>query len=100
MEGGANVVVEAITSGTAVVGTRMPGNVGMLGNDYPGYFAVGDPAALAGLVSRASRDPAFLRELERGCLKRAHLFTPAAETCGLLAAVDEACALHGNRISV
>jgi putative glycosyltransferase (TIGR04348 family) len=99
MEGGANVVVEAITSGTAVVGTRMPGNVGMLGNDYPGYFAVGDPAALAGLVSRASRDPAFLRELERGCLKRAHLFTPAAETCGLLAAVDEACALHGNRIS-
>ena len=38
MEGGANVVVEAVTAGTAVIASRISGNVGMLGDDYPGYF--------------------------------------------------------------
>ena len=51
MEGGANVVVEAVTAGTPVLASRISGNVGMLGDDYPGYFAVGDPAGLAGLSS-------------------------------------------------
>jgi glycosyltransferase involved in cell wall biosynthesis len=98
MEGGANVVVEAITSGTAILGTRMSGNVGMLGDDYPGYFAVGASAELADLVQRAASDRAFLRKLEGRCRKRAHLFTPAAETRGLLDVVNEAWSLHGNRI--
>jgi glycosyltransferase involved in cell wall biosynthesis len=98
MEGGANVVVEAITSGTAILGTRMSGNVGMLGDDYPGYFTVSNPAELAALVHRASRDRALVRELEDRCRQRAHLFTPAAEISGLLAVVSEARALHGNRM--
>jgi putative glycosyltransferase (TIGR04348 family) len=96
MEGGANVVVEAITSGTAVLGTRMSGNVGMLGNDYPGYFTVGAPSELADLVARAASDRAFLRKLEGHCRRRAHLFTPTAERRGLIAVVNEARSLHGN----
>jgi len=100
MEGGANVVVEAITSGTAILGTRMSGNVGMLGEDYPGYFSVGNAAELATLVQRAASDRAFLRTLEGRCRRRAHLFTPAAETRGLLAVVSEARSLHGNRMAV
>jgi putative glycosyltransferase (TIGR04348 family) len=36
MEGGANVIVEAVTAGTAVIASRVSGNVGMLGTDYPG----------------------------------------------------------------
>jgi putative glycosyltransferase (TIGR04348 family) len=98
MEGGANVVVEAVTSGTAILGTRMSGNVGMLGDDYPGYFTVGHPADLAALVTRAARDPRFLRELDVHCGRRAHLFTPATETRGLLAVVKEALSLHGHRM--
>ena len=35
MEGGANVVVEAVTSGTPVLGSRMSGNVGMLAIRLP-----------------------------------------------------------------
>ena len=50
MEGGANVIVEAITAGTPVVASRIRGNVGMLGAGYPGYFAVG--VTLTGLPSR------------------------------------------------
>ena len=42
MEGGANVIVEAVTSGTPVLASRVPGNVGMLGREYRGYFPLGD----------------------------------------------------------
>src|SRR5260370_1450891 len=41
-EGGANVLVEAITAGTPVLASRISGNIGMLGRRYPGYFEPGD----------------------------------------------------------
>jgi putative glycosyltransferase (TIGR04348 family) len=99
MEGGANVVVEALTAGTAVLGSRMSGNVGMLGGDYPGYFPVGDANRLAALVSHASRAPAFRRELAAHCRRRAHLFTPAAEARALESIVQEALDAGGARMS-
>ena len=99
MEGGANVVVEAVTSGTPVLGSRMSGNVGMLGDDYPGWFAVGDAAGLAALVARAARDRAFLRGLAARCRARAPLFAPAAEARRLKHVVAEALAAAGHRIS-
>jgi len=77
----------------------MSGNVGMLGNDYPGYFTVGAPPELADLVARAASDRAFLRKLEGHCRRRAHLFTPTAERRGLLAVVNEARSLHGNTMA-
>ncbi len=89
MEGGANVVVEAITAGTAVLGSRMSGNVGMLGNDYSGYFAVGDAAGLAALVARAWVDPRFRRQLDAQCRRRAPLFAPAAEARALAATITQ-----------
>jgi glycosyltransferase involved in cell wall biosynthesis len=36
MEGGAHVIIEAVTSGTPVLASRIDGNVGMLGADYLG----------------------------------------------------------------
>ena len=90
MEGGANVVVEAVTAGTAVLASRMSGNLGMLGNTYPGYFAVGDAEGLAALVARVWRDHAFLRRLDAACAARRHLFTPDAERTALLAAIERA----------
>src|SRR5262249_24559408 len=41
-EGGANVVTEAIAAGVPVRSTRIDGSVGILGDDYPGYYPVGD----------------------------------------------------------
>ena len=87
MEGGANVVVEALTSGTAVLGTRMSGNIGMLGPDYPGLFPVGDSNALAALLLRCRHDRDFLRGIEACCRRRAHLFSPPAERRALLRVV-------------
>jgi putative glycosyltransferase (TIGR04348 family) len=48
MEGGANALIEAVTSGVPVIGSDIPGNRGMLGADYPGWFPVGDDAASRG----------------------------------------------------
>jgi putative glycosyltransferase (TIGR04348 family) len=80
MEGGANVIVEAVMSGTPVIASRMSGNVGMLGADYPGYFEPRDAAGLAESLARAARDPAYLRALAKASNSRKALFHPAAET--------------------
>ena len=80
VEGGANVVVEAITCGTSVLASRISGNVGMLGSDYPGYFEAGDAAGLADALQRARAEPSFVRELAAACRARRALFTPAAES--------------------
>lgn len=79
MEGGAHVILEAVQSGTAVLASRISGNLGMLGDDYAGYFPVGDDAALAALLQRCATEPAFLLRLEKQCRERAHLFSPARE---------------------
>lgn len=55
MEGGANVIAEAITSRTAVLASRISGNVGMLGSGHPGYFRVGDAADLAAKLKRCAQ---------------------------------------------
>lgn len=79
MEGGAHVVSEAIVHGVPVLASRIPGNVGMLGSDYPGYFAVGDTAALARLMRRAHAEPEFLSALHAAVVARQPLFTPERE---------------------
>jgi putative glycosyltransferase (TIGR04348 family) len=90
MEGGANVVVEAVTAGTAVVASRVSGNVGMLGRDYPGYFAAGDPAGLASILLRIHTDRTRLAELEARCRALAPRFSPDAEACALRRVIEEA----------
>jgi len=92
MEGGANVVVEAITAGTPVVASRMSGNLGMLGPDYAGYFPVGNAAALARLLTRIVREPSLSNTLAAQCARRAPLFTPDAERRTLEKAIAEALA--------
>lgn len=88
MEGGANVIIEAVTSSVPVLASNISGNRGMLGEDYEGYFAPGDAAALARLVDRSVQDSAFDARLRRQCAARAALFTPAAEQAALLDLVD------------
>jgi putative glycosyltransferase (TIGR04348 family) len=79
-EGGANVVSEAIVAGVPVLASRIDGNVGLLGTDYPGYFPVGDTAALARLLGRLEHEPRFVASLAKALARRAPLFRPARET--------------------
>lgn len=79
LEGGANVVTEALACGTPVVSSRIEGSVGLLGAEYPGYFPVGDTRALADLLRRAETDPAFYESLREACRERAGLADPARE---------------------
>lgn len=78
-EGGANVISEAVIAGVPILASRMDGNVGLLGVDYPGYFPVGDTRALARLLERIEGDPRFVRLLARAVARRAALFRPARE---------------------
>ncbi len=96
MEGGAHVILEAVQCGTPVLASRVPGNVGMLGRDYPGYFAHGDAAGLAQLLlacraAQQAENPAdhLLGRLAAQCALRAPLFEPAAERAALLNLLQE-----------
>ena len=79
LEGGANVVSEAIVCKVPVLASRIPGNLGLLGEEYPGYFEVGNVGKLAELMLRAETDGEFLESLRRGCSLRSKLFEPGAE---------------------
>ena len=79
MEGGANALGEAIVAGTPVLASRIPGSVGILGEDYPGYFEVGDTRAVAQLMTRAETDEKFLDRLTEHCSRLVPLFDPARE---------------------
>lgn len=83
MEGGANVIVEAITSGTPVIASHISGNIGMLGREYPGYFPVGDEMALLALLRRCVAETGFLSRLNTACAARAKLFLPESERASL-----------------
>lgn len=79
LEGGANVVSEALAVGTPVLASRIPGSVGILGRDYPGYFPVGDTRALADLLWRAESDGDYYAELRRHVDKLRPMVEPQRE---------------------
>jgi putative glycosyltransferase (TIGR04348 family) len=79
VEGGANVIVEAVTGGTAVIASRISGNVGMLGAEYPGYFEPGDESGLAGRLVQALEEAEFRRSLATAAAARKPLFAPRVE---------------------
>ncbi len=79
MEGGANVVSEAIVAGVPVLASRIPGSIGLLGAEYQGYFPVGDTQALANLLDRTETDAGFYAMLKAWCAGLAPLFDPARE---------------------
>jgi len=79
MEGGANVISEAVVAGVPILATRISGSLGLLGRDYPGYFSVGDTDQLRKLLLRAEAQPEFLFELEAWGERLQHLFEPETE---------------------
>lgn len=89
LEGGANVVSEAIAAGVPVLSTRVDGSVGVLGPGYPGLYPVGDDEALAALVLRAEEDAAFLGELRARVQELRPLVEPARERAAWRALLAE-----------
>ena len=79
LEGGANVVSEAIAAGVPVLATRIPGSVGLLGQDYPGYYPVGNARRLAHCVQRFEPDPPFRLELQDWMRRLEPLVDPRRE---------------------
>jgi putative glycosyltransferase (TIGR04348 family) len=79
MEGGANVVIEALRSHVPVLASRIDGNVGLLGAEHPAYFEPGDDAGLAALMQRLADDAAFAAALRERSRSLAPRFDPAAE---------------------
>lgn len=93
MEGGANVIAEAVMAGLPVIASDIEGSVGLLGEDYPGYYPVRDTGALRDRLLRAESDPAYYAELEQACRASRHLFAPEREQAGwarLLADIPQA----------
>ncbi len=89
MEGGANALCEAIALGVPTLATRIDGSVGILGEDYPGFFSVGDAGALAQLIERTELDPEFLDTLREHCLSLQAMVQPAAERAKIDSIIDE-----------
>jgi putative glycosyltransferase (TIGR04348 family) len=79
LEGGANVVSEALVNGVPVVASRISGNVGMLGKGYAGYYPLEDERALARVLWCAETDPAYYKRLATQCLARSAKLTYARE---------------------
>ena len=79
MEGGAHVVSEAIAIGIPVIASDIPGNRGLLGNNYPAYYPVGDQIALSKLLTKVESNAAFYQKLCKAIAGRQKITKPELE---------------------
>jgi len=56
--------------GLPVVAAGIPGNVGKLSDDHPGYYETGDESALAELLCRTETEDAFYETLRSASGRR------------------------------
>ena len=89
MEGGANVISEAVMAGLPVIASDIEGSVGLLGADYPGYYPVQSTEALRERLLRAESDHGYYAELAAASAARRHLFTPQQEHAGWAGVLKE-----------
>jgi putative glycosyltransferase (TIGR04348 family) len=79
MEGGANAIAEAVVCGIPVLCSDIPGNIGMLGGAYQGYFGLRNTEHLAGFFKLLESDPSFLATLQGFVTKIQYRFSPEHE---------------------
>lgn len=82
MEGGANVISEAVMADLPILASDIDGSIGLLGRDYAGYYPVEDTAALRALLLRAENEEDFLPGLLKQAEPLKKDFTEAAEFAG------------------
>ena len=83
VEGAPSAISEAIVNGVPILATKIPATLGLLGEDYPGLFPVGNEKALANLMRRTESEPAFLEDLTGAIEKLAPQFTSTNERAAL-----------------
>jgi putative glycosyltransferase (TIGR04348 family) len=79
LEGGANVISEAIAVQTPILASRISGSIGLLGEGYPGYFEVGDTQSLRALLRRVEEDARFYGRLQQHCRELRPVVDPGHE---------------------
>lgn len=79
MEGGAHVVSQAIAMGVPVIASNIAGNRGLLGEDYLGYFEVGNTDSLQQILQRVELEPHFYDQLVTQISARTLLIQPERE---------------------
>lgn len=79
LEGGANVISEAVVCAVPVLASRIPSSVALLGSSYRGFFDTGDERSLALLMRRFAEKEEFRRRLTREISRLRPRFTPHAE---------------------
>jgi putative glycosyltransferase (TIGR04348 family) len=87
-EGGANVISEAIVAGVPIIASNIPGNIGLLGYNYDGYYPVSNEHKLAELLVKAESDQKFINTLEKQLQKIKPLFGTAQEEAALCRIVN------------
>ncbi len=78
-EGGANVLSEAIACQTPVLASHIPGSIGILGADYPGFFRATCEEDLARLLWKAESQRPFYARLVAAIRSKAWVADPARE---------------------
>ena len=78
-EGAPSIVSEAVVNEVPMLATRIDATVGMLGEDYPGLFEVGNVEQLVGLMLRAEREKEFLPQLKTALSQKKNRFTRETE---------------------
>jgi hypothetical protein len=66
-----------------VLASRIPGNVGLLGRRYPGYFPLEDERALARLLRRSATDVGFYSALKESVKALRPMVAPESEARAL-----------------
>lgn len=89
MEGGANVISEAVAASTPILASKISGSIGLLGEDYPGYFDVESTRQLTDLMHRCENDNQFYDALQSHIRKLAPRFTPQREQESLAQVIDD-----------
>ena len=79
LEGGANVASEALAASVPILASRISGNAGILGDDYPGYFETRHTQQLSTLLERAESNHSFFRTLIKACQRLTDLVDPMRE---------------------
>jgi putative glycosyltransferase (TIGR04348 family) len=73
IEGSSNVLSEALVFQTPVVASRVPGLIGTLGEEFPGYFSLGNTRELANLLEKLEGQKDFYEALRADCERLAPL---------------------------
>jgi len=83
IEGGSHAILEAAACGTPVLASHIDGNIGLLGENYAGYFPWDDARELARLLRECRKEQAspetFRQKLIAQIAARASLFIPSVE---------------------